>query len=73
MTSQVLAIRNFQPAEGVEALQDALIDALADASRDRGERVHASELYLPPMALELVRVTLSDGSAVYNIRIRTAD
>jgi hypothetical protein len=75
MTTEVLT--TYHEATTLEGLIESLKTALADAGDDRiaegGEsRVHESEVYVAPVHIDLLRERLTDGSYVYNLRLRAA-
>lgn len=59
--------------ELLQSLREALDDAGDDRIAEQGNaRVHDSEVYMAPTIVDLLRERLTDGSYVYNLRLRLA-
>ena len=74
MTTQLLNV--YHPVSSLDELLIVLKAALNDAGDDRvveggDPRLDASEIYFAPLRVHLDRERLSDGGAVYNLRLTT--
>jgi hypothetical protein len=73
MTTQVLDTWNH--LDDATALTKAIAEAIATAGDDnvaegQERRIDGRELYCAPMHLDLLRERCTDGSYVYNLRLR---